>query len=315
MKQAEVTRHPWLVACDANMCHFEKTLWFQRDRMHVAASKQASTCRSKGPTQAWVDVQGGMCVFSVYFWHSERWTPRNEALLEAVLKRARVTEHSWLMACETNMSPAESEKSLWFRRNRMHVAARKDASTCRSKGAKGEWIERTYDNVITCKSLKGEITQMEVVEDFDSTRTKQCPSWLRGKRRYRNGTSRSCRRCCLVTVEEGCQEEAPEKQVETKRRKRTVEKGESGVKSLVKWLRASRTRQARMRRQRRLHKEQRGKVSSKNWDCSQIENEEEDDEEEEEEHWQKENQKEMQWAEDEKLEELLEQRRMEGCSL
>ena len=45
-----------------------------------------------------------------------------------------------------------------------------------------------------------------------------------------------------------------------------------------------------------------------NWDCSQIEN----DEEEEEEDWPKENQMEVQW---EKLEESLERRRMEGCSL
>ena len=40
-------------------------------------------------TQVWVDVQGGMRVFSVYSQHSESW--RNEALPEAVLKRARVT--------------------------------------------------------------------------------------------------------------------------------------------------------------------------------------------------------------------------------
>ena len=37
---------------------------------------------------------------------------------------------------------------------------------------------------------------------------KQCFLWLKEKRRYKNGTSRSCRRCCLVTVEGGCQEEA-----------------------------------------------------------------------------------------------------------
>ena len=45
------TRHPWLIACDANMCpkDFEKSLWFQRNRMHVVAPKEASTCRSKGP--------------------------------------------------------------------------------------------------------------------------------------------------------------------------------------------------------------------------------------------------------------------------
>ena len=34
--------------------------------------------------QAWVNGGGGSRVFSVYFWHSEGWTPRNEALLEAV---------------------------------------------------------------------------------------------------------------------------------------------------------------------------------------------------------------------------------------
>ena len=43
--------------------------------------------------QAWVNVRGGLRIFSVYFWHSEGWTPRNEALLEAVLKRARTTRH------------------------------------------------------------------------------------------------------------------------------------------------------------------------------------------------------------------------------
>ena len=37
--------------------------------------------------QAWVNVRGGLRIFSVYFWHSEGWTPRNEAILEAVLKR------------------------------------------------------------------------------------------------------------------------------------------------------------------------------------------------------------------------------------
>ena len=43
-----------------------------------------------GTTQAWLNMRGGMRIFSVYFQHSAGWTPRNEALLEAVLKRARV---------------------------------------------------------------------------------------------------------------------------------------------------------------------------------------------------------------------------------
>ena len=49
--------------------------------------------------QAWVNVRGGLRAFSVYFWHSEGWTPRNEALLEAVfMQAANTTRHPWLVA-------------------------------------------------------------------------------------------------------------------------------------------------------------------------------------------------------------------------
>ena len=49
--------------------------------------------------------------FSVYFWHSEGWTSRNEALLEAVVKRAKKSsEHPWLIACGANMCPEDFEK-------------------------------------------------------------------------------------------------------------------------------------------------------------------------------------------------------------
>ena len=47
---------------------------------------------------AWVTVRGGMRVFSGNFQHSEGWTPRNEALMEAVVKQARTTRHRWLIA-------------------------------------------------------------------------------------------------------------------------------------------------------------------------------------------------------------------------
>ena len=62
--------------------------------------------------QAWVNVRGGLRVFSVYFWHSEGWTPMNEALLEAVMKQAKVTRHPWLVAGDANMSPDDFENSL-----------------------------------------------------------------------------------------------------------------------------------------------------------------------------------------------------------
>ena len=67
-----------------------------------------------------------------------------------------------------NMSPVDFEKSLWFRKDQMHVIAPEGASTCRSKSAKGEWVEKVYDYVIACNSLKGKISQMKVMEDFES---------------------------------------------------------------------------------------------------------------------------------------------------
>ena len=68
-------------------------------------------------------VKGGLRVFSVYSWHSEGWTPRNEAWLEAVLKQARTTGHPWLIACDANMCPEIFAKSLWFKKEVVHVVA------------------------------------------------------------------------------------------------------------------------------------------------------------------------------------------------
>ena len=50
----------------------------------------------------------------------------------------------------------------------MHVIAPEGLSTCKSKSAKGEWVEKVYDYVIACSSLKGIISDMQVIEDFES---------------------------------------------------------------------------------------------------------------------------------------------------
>ena len=44
--EESATKHPWLVACDADMnpVDFEKRLWFRKDQMHVMAPEGASTC-------------------------------------------------------------------------------------------------------------------------------------------------------------------------------------------------------------------------------------------------------------------------------
>ena len=69
-------------------------------------------------------------------------SPRNEAILEAVLKRARATKHSWLIACDANMSLEDFEKRLWFRKDRMHVIAPDGASTSRSKNAEENGLRK-----------------------------------------------------------------------------------------------------------------------------------------------------------------------------
>ena len=65
--------------------------------------------------EALVNVRGGMRVFSVYFWHSERWTLRNEVLFLAVVKQVTATRHPWLIACDTSMCPQDCEESQRFK--------------------------------------------------------------------------------------------------------------------------------------------------------------------------------------------------------
>ena len=72
------------------------------------------------------------------------------------------------MVVDANICPEDFEKSLRFQRERMHVVVPKEASTCRSKDLKGNWTERTDDYVVACPSLRVKISQMKVVEDFES---------------------------------------------------------------------------------------------------------------------------------------------------
>ena len=99
--------------------------------------------------------------------------------------------------------------------------------------------------------------------------------------------SRSCRRCCLVAAEEGCQENG----------QRTIryEVVQTAVASIKEKAGGARKCQVGFR------KGTVGQSVKQGCDCSQIGNEEQ----EEEEVWQKENQMELQWAEHEKLEKIF----------
>ena len=49
--------------------------------------------------------KGGLHTFAVYIRHSQGWTARNEALVEAVIMNTRDTPYPWLIACDANMEP------------------------------------------------------------------------------------------------------------------------------------------------------------------------------------------------------------------
>ena len=89
--------------------------------------------------------------------------------------QAKATRHPWLIVCDANMCPEDCEKSLLFQRGQMIVVAQ------------GEWIERTYDNVIASHSLKGKISQMKVVEDFGSRPHKAVSFVVKREREKKGG--------------------------------------------------------------------------------------------------------------------------------
>ena len=55
LRRTRTTKHPWLIARDANMTpeDFERILWFRNDRMHVIAPEGVSTCRSRSAKGEW----------------------------------------------------------------------------------------------------------------------------------------------------------------------------------------------------------------------------------------------------------------------
>ena len=61
------------------------------------------------------ECQRNYAGFAAYFSHSEGWTPRNEALMEAVVKQASTTRHPWLVAGDSNMNPEDFRKSLCYK--------------------------------------------------------------------------------------------------------------------------------------------------------------------------------------------------------
>ena len=101
----------------------------------------------------------------------------------------------------------------------MHVFAPEKASTCRSKSAKGEWIEKVCDNVIACNSLKGKISQMGVMEDFESRPHKTVSFFVERDKEVQEWNEQKLPKMLPgYNVEAGCQAE------KKRRKRRTVER-------------------------------------------------------------------------------------------
>ena len=256
---------------------------------------------------AWVNVRGGLRIFSVYIWHSEGWTSRTEVLLEAVLKRARTTRHPWLIACDANMCPEDFEKYLWFQRETMHVVALKGVSTCRSKGPKYVGIERTYDYVVASGRPKGKFVQLEVVEDFESRRHKAVSFMVeRGKEMQEWNVQKLSkvlqghsggRLPGRSTKEKGREEvEANEGSEDRRIKSQIIQEVAAGIQEKVIMHDGVKNNVKRPVEQSFMQ----------SWDCSHIENEEEN------ESWREGDQMAAQWDEEQKLEDILERRRTEG---
>ena len=55
-----------------------------------------------------------------------------------------------------------------FRKEQTYVMTPEGVSACRSRSAEGELVADVYDYVKTCSSLKGIISDIQVIEDFES---------------------------------------------------------------------------------------------------------------------------------------------------
>ena len=101
--------------------------------------------------------------FAVYFWHSEGWRPRNEALMEAVVVQARTTRHPWLVARDANMDPtvffsknscgSKENASLLKRQKREHLRADPQAQKASLLMGTHELADRTDDYVIAGRTI------------------------------------------------------------------------------------------------------------------------------------------------------------------
>ena len=129
-KDHKEAKQIWRFAADA--ARFTDGRANSEDRKHPSGGVFVAVDQAvneKRIAQSRVNVRGSLCVFSVYFRHSEGWTPMSEALLEAVVMQARVTKHvvgEYVSRRfgEKSFVPTGTGCMLWPRKKRRHAGQR-----------------------------------------------------------------------------------------------------------------------------------------------------------------------------------------------
>ena len=169
------------------------------------------------------------------------------------------------------------------------MVAPKEASTCRSKGPKGEWIERTFDYLVACQGSRGKISQMKVVEDFESRPHKAVSFVVEREKEMQEWNEQKLPK--VLSCYSGGR--LPGRSTREKGREGEKEEDRRGWRV---WHEVAQEVVAGIKKKTRTHEDAKpivhrtvGQRIKQNWDCSQIKNEEEEEDED------------RQWDEDEKL--------------
>ena len=107
----------------------------------------------------WADVMGGMAIISAYFWHSEGWSCRNQAIMSQIITIVRRLGCLWVLGADFNMEPDELQSHELYDELRGLLVA-PGRGTCFGRGS---W--RCYDYFLVDPRLGGFIVAVEVIEE------------------------------------------------------------------------------------------------------------------------------------------------------
>ena len=106
--------------------------------------------------RAWVNVMGGLTVFSIYMRCSERWSAENVQLAQQLASLIKETEGLWVVGGDWNMVPNELQSHPVFEEIGGVLTA-PSRGTCYTNGG---W--KKYDYFIVHPAMRFHIAKVEV---------------------------------------------------------------------------------------------------------------------------------------------------------